>query len=187
MSGEPLGGGELVAKLGDQLIDALPGFGGDEDRVFGGEAEDLLDFLGDADRIGAGQVDLVDDGDDFEADIDGGVGVGDGLSLHALRGVDDEDRPFAGLEGFLDFVVKIDMAGGVDEVQHELFAVMVVKNGDGGGFDGDAALALEIHVVEDLLFEFAFGDGAGSHEQAVGERALAVVDMGDDREITNLH
>ena len=48
-------------------------------------------------------------------DFDGGVGVGDGLGLHALRGIDDEDGAFASLEGFLDFVVEIDVAGGVDE------------------------------------------------------------------------
>jgi hypothetical protein len=35
--------------------------------------------------------------------------------------------------------------------------------------------------------KFALGDGAGAHQQAVAEGALAVVDVGDDRKITNLH
>jgi hypothetical protein len=65
--------------------------------------------------------------------------------------------------------------------------VVFMKDGDGRGLDGDPALALEVHVVEDLLLELALGDGAGAHEQPVGERALAVVDVGDDREIPNLH
>ena len=69
---------------------------------------------------GGGQVDLVDDGDDLQARLDGGVGVGDGLGLHALGGIDDQDRPFAGLQGLLHFVVEIHVAGRVDEVEHEL-------------------------------------------------------------------
>jgi hypothetical protein len=62
-----------------------------------------------------------------------------------------------------------------------------MEDGDGGGFDGNAALALEVHVIENLGVKFPLRDGAGTHEQAVGERALAVVDVGDDRKITNLH
>src|SRR5688500_10490717 len=36
--------GEFLAELGDELVDALAGLGRDEDRVFGREAEHLLDF-----------------------------------------------------------------------------------------------------------------------------------------------
>jgi hypothetical protein len=46
---------ELVAQLGDELIDALPGLGADEDRVLGAEPQHLLDFLGHAHRVGSGQ------------------------------------------------------------------------------------------------------------------------------------
>jgi hypothetical protein len=186
-------GRELVAEFGQQFVDALAGLGGDEDCFFGGEAQDLLDFLRDASRIGAGQVDLVDDGDDLQADIDGGVGVGDGLGLHALGGIDDEDGTFAGLEGLLDFVMEIHVAGRVDEIEHEalaggvFFALVVVEDGDGRRLDGDAALALQVHVVEDLVLELALGDCARPHQQAVGERGLAVVDVGDDGEVADLH
>jgi len=44
------------------------------------------------------------------------VGVGDGLGLHALRGVHDEQCPLAGGERPADLVVEVDVAGGVDEV-----------------------------------------------------------------------
>ena len=44
-----------------------------------------------------------------------------------------------------------------------------------------------VHVVEDLVLEFSLGDGAGAHEKAVGQGAFAVVDVGNDRKITNLH
>src|SRR5205085_11164571 len=53
--------------------------------------------------------------------------------------------------------------------------------------DRDPALPLQIHVIENLFLELAFGDGTGPHEQAVGKRALAVVDVSDDGEIPDLH
>ena len=46
--------------------------------------------------------------------------------------------------------------------------------------------ALQVHVVEQLLAELALGDGAGHFEQPIGQRALAVVDVGDDREIADV-
>jgi hypothetical protein len=99
------------------------GLGGDQEAVLGLEAERLLDFLGDLVDAGGGKVDLVDDGDDGEVFVDGEVGVDEGLGLHALRGVDDEDGALAGLEGAGDFVVEVDVPGGVDEVEHEELAV----------------------------------------------------------------
>ena len=54
---------------------------------------------------------------------------------------------------------------------------------DAFGFDGDAALALQVHGVEDLLVHFARGERAGHFQQAVGERGFAVVDVRDDAEI----
>ncbi len=52
-------------------------------------------------------------------------------------------------------------------------------------FDGDAALALEVHGIEDLFVHFALRERAGHFQQAVGQRGLAVVDVRDDAEISN--
>jgi hypothetical protein len=51
--------------------------------------------------------------------------------------------------------------------------------------DGDAALLLELHAVEQLRLLLAIRDHAGDLEDAVGQRALAVVDVRDDAEITD--
>jgi hypothetical protein len=78
------------------------------------------------------------------------------------------------------------MARGVDQVQHVLLAVVrLVSEPDRVRLDGDAALALEIHRVEDLRFHLARLQSAGDLEKAVGERRLAVVDVGDHREVTD--
>jgi hypothetical protein len=50
-------------------------------------------------------------------------------------------------------------------------------------FDGDAALALEIHRVEDLFMHFARGKRAGHFQQTIRERGFAVVDVRNDAEI----
>src|SRR4051794_24155119 len=49
--------------------------------------------------------------------------------------------------------------------------------------DGDAALALEIHRIEHLLHHLPLGKGAGDFEKTIRQRALAVVNMRNDREI----
>src|ERR1700760_4160786 len=67
-----------------------------------------------------------------------------------------------------------------------LAVLRLVLDPDGLRLDRDPALALEVHRVEQLRLHFFRIDGAGELEDAVGERRLAVVDVGDDREVTNL-
>ena len=61
-----------------------------------------------------------------------------------------------------------------------------VFHGDRVGFDGDAALAFEVHGVEELLLSLAFLNRPGGLQQTVGERGLAVVDVGDDAEVARV-
>ena len=61
---------------------------------------------------------------------------------------------------------------------------MVVEP-DGVGLDRDAALALEVHAVEDLRFHLPRLQRAGELEKPVRQRRLAVVDVGDDRKVTD--
>ena len=49
--------------------------------------------------------------------------------------------------------------------------------------DGDAALALDVHAVEVLGAHLAPLDEPGDLEHPVGQRRLAVVDVGDDAEV----
>jgi hypothetical protein len=52
--------------------------------------------------------------------------------------------------------------------------------------DGDAALALDVHRVEHLGLHLAVGQAAAALDQAVGQRALAVVDVGNDGEVADV-
>jgi hypothetical protein len=53
--------------------------------------------------------------------------------------------------------------------------------------DRDALLALEVHRVHDALVDVgALAEGAGLPEHGVDQRGLAVVDVGDDRDVAQV-
>lgn len=79
------------------------------------------------------------------------------------------------------------MAGGVGEVQFVVAPVLGAElHGNRVGFDRDAAFALEVHGVEELLLGFALLDRARRLEKAVGEGGLAMVDVRDDAEVAGV-
>ena len=93
------------------IVDALAGLGAGEDRIVGGNADDVLDLGDDPVGIGRRQVDLVQHRHDRDALLGRGVAVGDRLRLHALRSVDDQQRALAGGERARNLVREVDMAG----------------------------------------------------------------------------
>ena len=96
-------------------------------------------------------------------------------------GVDEQDHALARGEGAADLVAEVDVAGRVDEVDDVAvpFEAHVLR------LDGDAALALEVHRVEVLGSHVARVDRARQLQEAVGERRLPVIDVGDDAEAAN--
>ena len=163
---------------------ALAGFGADEHGVGSIEPDGAFDHFFGARDVGALQIDLVDDGNNFEAVIDRKVGVGEGLRFDSLRSIDHEQRAFARRQRARDFVGKIHVAGRVDQVELVRLAVVRgVHHADGVGLDGDAALALQIHGVEHLRLHLARSERSGQLQQAVRQRGFTVVDMRDDRKV----
>ena len=166
------------------LVHALAGFGAHRDGIGSIQADRLLDSLLRAQNVGRWQVDLVDHGDDFESVMDGQVGIGQGLRLHALAGVHYQQRALARSQRARDLIAEVHVAGGVDQV--ELVGVAVarlVHHAHSVRLDGDAALPLQVHIVEDLGLHLAAGHRARQLQQPVAERRLAVVDVRDDGEI----
>ena len=170
----------------EQLLYALAGLAGNAQRLLTGQGEDLFHLLVAQFQIGGGQVDLVHHRDHQQVLFEGQFHVGYGLGLDSLGGVDEEDRPFAGPEGAGDFVGKVHMSGGVDEVEFIGFAVArIVLHPDRVGLDGDAPLPFQIHAVQQLVLQVPRGHRAGDLEKPVRQGGLAVVDMGDDAEISD--
>ena len=112
-----------------------------------------------------GKIDLVDDGNDFEAMVDGEIGIRQGLRLDALGGVDDQESAFARCQRARNFIREINVAGCVDQIELVSLAVLGgVHHSYGVGLDGNAALAFQIHGVEHLGLHLARGQRAGEFQ-----------------------
>ena len=99
--------------------------------------------------------------------------------------VNHEHGAFAGRQGPGDFVGEVDMARGINEVELEVLAITLVVDRDGRGLDGDATFTLQVHRIEQLITGLAFRDGVRDLEQAISQRALPMVDVGNDGEVTD--
>ena len=171
----------------EQVVDALARLAGDAHGVVGRDGEVLLDLLPHAVGLGARQVDLVDRGHDVEVRVHREVGVGDGLRLHALRGVHHQHRALARREAAGDLVGEVHVARRVDEVELVGLAVVgIIGHADGVGLDRDAALPLDVHRVQQLGLHVALLHRVGELEDAVRDGRLAVVDVRNDREVADM-
>jgi hypothetical protein len=114
------------------------------------------------------------------------VDVGQRLRLDPLRGIHHQQAAFAGGERPAHFICKIDMAGRVHQVQRVGLAVLRrVAQPHGLRLDGDAALTLQFHVVEELFLHVPQRHGAGGLDQPIGQGGFPMVDVRDDREVAD--
>ena len=107
-----------------------------------------------------------------------------GLRQRAFGGVDQHQRAVHHVEDALDLAAEVGVARRVDDVD----ARVLPQHRGGLGEDGDAALALEIvgiHRALDLALVVA--EDAGLLQQAVDQGGLAVVDVGDDGDVSQIH
>ena len=131
---------------------------------------------------GAAPVDLVREHQERDAQPLHDPDQRAGLGLDALHGRDDEHRTVEHAQGTLDLGHEVGVAGGVDEVDLEV----THGEGDDGRADGDAAAAFDVvgvgHGVA-VVDAAEVGADARLVEQALGQRGLAGVDVGDDPEV----
>ena len=157
-------------------MDALAGLARDEHRIVGRDGEVLLDLLLDLLGMRRGKVDLVDCGNNVQVGVHRQGGVGDGLGLHALGCVNHQDGALAGGERARYLVREVHVPRGVDEVELVgLPVVGVVDHAHGVRLDGDAALALDVHGVEELVGHVALVHRVRELQDAVRDGRLAVV------------
>ena len=179
--------GNVIHNCFQHLIDVQAGFRAHARRVGRIQPDNVLNFLPDFFRLCAGQVNFIDDRDDFEVMVERHIAVRQRLRLNALRRVYHQQRAFARRQCTADFVGEVHVTGRVNQVERVGFAVL------GGivhmhrlGLDGDAALAFQLHAVQNLLHHLALLENARRFQNAVSQRGLAMVNMGDNAEIANL-
>lgn len=79
------------------------------------------------------------------------------------------------------------MARGVDKVKLiGLTIVGGVVQGHTLRLDGNTALPFQIHGIQHLLGHFTFTQAATDLNQTIRQGGLTVINMGNDREITNM-
>ena len=134
-------------------------------------------------RPGVGPVDLVDDDDRLQPALERLGEHVPRLRHRPLGRVDQHQRPVGHPQHALHLAAEVGVAGRVDEV--DLHAVVV--EGDVLGQDRDAPLALQVVRVEDAIAdELAGAELAALAQQAIDQRRLAVIDVGDDGDIANV-
>lgn len=73
------------------------------------------------------------------------------------------------------------MPWGIDEIEFDSLPLHTHRS----ELDRDTALALEIHGVELLLLHLTFLYRSSDFHETVSEGRLAMVDMGDDTEVSD--
>ena len=163
------------------------GFSGNARSIQCRDTDDVLDLVADHLWVCAWQVNLVDYRNNLQVMLDGKIGVCQSLCFNTLGSIHNQQRTFAGSQRTGYLVVKVDMSRGVDEVKFIGVPIFCfVFNLNGAGFDGDAAFPFQVHVVQKLIFHFTQGDRLCLFQNSVGKGRLAVVNVGNDAEISNV-
>ena len=176
--------GDFLDHRLQHVLDAHALLGGDQRTALGVQADFVLNLLLHHLGLGAGQVDLVDDGQDLQVVLQCQIHVRQRLGLDALGGVHHQNRALAGGQRAGNLIVEVHMAGGVDQVQLVGLPVLRgVVHAHGLRFDGDAALPLQLHGIQHLIGHLAQLHRTRLFQDAVRQRGFAVVDVGDDAKI----
>ena len=134
-------------------------------------------------RIGKRAVDFVDHDDGLQSLGEGFAEHETCLRLWAARCIDDEENAVHHFHDALHFGSEVGVARGIDDVDR----VAIVKDGGVLRLDGDALFALEIHGVHGAFLRgLVLTVSAAGLEKLVNEGGFAVVNVGNDGEVTDL-
>jgi hypothetical protein len=147
--------------------------------------EKLEDLVQDFFRIRILTVNFVDDNNRLGARFQRFTQDEPGLRLRTFGGIHDQQHAVNHVHDAFDFAAKIRVAGGV----HDINVVVLVFEGGVLGANGDAFFTLQIHGIHEAFgrrLDLVGAEGAGLLEEAIHEGGLAVVNVRDDGDITNM-
>ena len=145
--------------------------------------EELVHLVEDLRDARVGPVDLVDHEDHRKVRLERLAQHEPRLRERALARVDEEQHTVDHGERALDLAAEVGVTGRVDDVEDHV----AVANRRVLGEDRDALLTLEVVRVHHPLVDVLVGaERAGLPQQGVDQRGLAVVDVGDDRDVAQI-
>jgi len=134
--------------------------------------------------LGVGPVDLVEHDDRAQAQPQRLLGDEFGLRHRPLGGIDQQHDAVDHAEDALDLAAEIGVAGGIDDVDPDALPFHAGRLGQ----DGDAALAFQIvRIHRPLGDRLIVAKRPRLAEKLIDEGGLAMIDMGDDRDVANVH
>ena len=149
--------------------------------ILGGDSDNLFNLILHSLRVGCGQVNLVDHRKNLQIVVHGEIGVGKRLRFNPLGCIDDQQGSLTGRQRAADLIIEVNMARRVNQVKGIFLSVRrAVIQTDSTGFDCNASLFLELHIIKDLILHDTLLDGAALLYQPVGKGRLAMVNMCDN-------
>jgi len=145
--------------------------------------EEIEDFVDDFARARVLPVDFIDGDEHFEIEFECFTEDEARLRHHAFSGIDEQEHALDHLQDALDLATEIGVPRRIDDVKFNI-AVLdcgVLRK------DGDPALALEgIRVHDTRRCRLTLAEDAALFEHGVYEGCLAMVDVRDDGEVTDI-
>ena len=130
--------------------------------------DNVFNFFFNMVRVSTGKVNFIYNGDNFQVVVQSQVYVSQSLCFNTLGRVNYEQRTFTCSQSTRNFIGKVYVTGGIDKVEHILFAVTCFINATHSlRFNGNTTFTFQIHRVENLFFHFTFGKSAGVFNQSV--------------------
>ncbi|MCY1166901.1 hypothetical protein D9M73_68530 [compost metagenome] len=169
------------------FIDAHAGLGTAGDGVGRVDADDLFNFLLGILGISLRQIHLVEHRHNFNAEVECGVAVGNGLRFNTLACIDNQQRAFTCRQRTAHFIREVNVARCVDQIEVVDLAIKcLVFERSGLCLDGYPTLFFNVHRVKHLRTHLAILQATTSLDESIRERGLAVINVRNDRKISDV-
>lgn len=195
-------GRNLLNDVRQQSLDINARLGRHKHSLVGIQFERVLHLLERSFGICRGKIDLVDDRHQSQALREGQIKVCDGLRLHALASIHKQESCGGAVSNYSsessdagiirtssaasitpgNLGPKVDVARRVDQMQEIILPFVVVEHGTCLRLDGDASLALDVELIQDLSIASLL-NGARQFKKTIAESAFAMVDVSHDAEV----
>ena len=96
-------------------------------------------------------INFIDYGDNLQIIVERQIEVGDGLCLHPLCGIHNEQAPLARRNRARHLIGEVNVSRSINQIEGILHSILHIIHLNGVALDGDASLAFQIHIVEHLI------------------------------------